>query len=190
MNLQNLRAPHYVGVPSCPGYFVNAVGQVVSTHPRYNRKSGQSEWRELSGWLRNGYRAVNIKTPEGMKSKLVHVLIMEAFAGPKLGRMVNHKDGNKQNNNLSNLEYVTAAENVQHAWDMGLNENARKSNLTKNKFLNPEGFAFNAALTREQVKEIRKLLGSKSQAEIAREYGVAKSAITRIKLNQTYRETV
>lgn len=57
----------------------------------------------------NGY----VRTVVDGKNKLVHRLVMLAFYGDsKL--CVNHKDGNKQNNKLSNLEYVTNKQNSQH----------------------------------------------------------------------------
>jgi hypothetical protein len=59
------------------------------------------------------------------KQKLIylHKLLAEAFIpnpDPKKYTQVNHKDCNKQNNSLSNLEWVTHQENVQHARDNNL----------------------------------------------------------------------
>jgi len=54
-------------------------------------------------------------------SKAVHILIAEAFIpNPENKPEVNHKDGDKFNYNISNLEWVTGSENMQHAYDTGL----------------------------------------------------------------------
>jgi hypothetical protein len=46
---------------------------------------------------------------------------MEAFVGPRPdGHEVNHIDGDRENNHLANLEYVTHAENITHAYALGL----------------------------------------------------------------------
>lgn len=49
-------------------------------------------------------------------SQKTHMLVLEAFLGPRPSsrHVVNHKDGNKQNNRLSNLEWATYAENSKH----------------------------------------------------------------------------
>lgn len=44
---------------------------------------------------------------------------MNAFKGEANGKFVNHKDSCRSNNKLSNLEYVTQAENIRHAIDAG-----------------------------------------------------------------------
>jgi len=51
----------------------------------------------------------------------IHILVARAFLGtPKLGYEVNHIDGDRCNNRLDNLEYVTEAENKAHAVRLGL----------------------------------------------------------------------
>lgn len=67
-------------------------------------------------------------------SVAVHELVAKAFIGPKPkdARTVNHKDGNKTNNNVSNLEWATYKENNRHARIMLLNkQHGERCNLTK-----------------------------------------------------------
>lgn len=64
---------------------------------------------------RNGYWVVNITR----RTSYVHRLVCEAFFGPiPQGMTVNHKDGDKQNNALNNLEIVTYSQNHLHAFDI------------------------------------------------------------------------
>lgn len=62
----------------------------------------------------NGYLYVNIdQTP-----KLVHRLVALHFIPNPYGyTQVNHKDGDKQNNHYTNLEWVNAEQNINHAWE-------------------------------------------------------------------------
>lgn len=69
------------------------------------------------------------------KRVMVHLLVAEAFIGHNHNNYeVNHKDGVKTNNTLSNLEYVTMLENRRHAWKNGLYNNNYKRNLRKEKY--------------------------------------------------------
>lgn len=68
---------------------------------------------------RGGYKIVTLCKDKSRKTKTVHRLEMEAFLG-KSNLQVNHKDGIKTNNDLTNLEYVTAKQNIRHAIKNGL----------------------------------------------------------------------
>lgn len=65
----------------------------------------------------HGYRCVHLQIPKGKKIfQYIHRLVAEAFIiNPQLKQQVNHIDGNKANNCLYNLEWVTAKENATHA---------------------------------------------------------------------------
>lgn len=63
-----------------------------------------------------GYYYVNLFKNGKGKNQLVHRLVTTAFLPNPLGKpQVNHKDGNKLNNNLDNLEWSTPKENTQHS---------------------------------------------------------------------------
>lgn len=68
-----------------------------------------------------GYRAVALTKNGKAIHRYVHRLVMLAFVGePPEGHEVNHRDGDKSNNALANLEYVTRSENNNHAFASGL----------------------------------------------------------------------
>ncbi|AYV76739.1 MAG: HNH endonuclease [Terrestrivirus sp.] len=63
----------------------------------------------------------------GKKSKRVHIMVANAFLEKKPNAtIVNHKDGNKSNNHIDNLEWVTVLENNVHAIETGLRKSIRK----------------------------------------------------------------
>jgi len=69
----------------------------------------------------DGYLKVSLCLRGQRQHKFIHDLVSREFLGPRpCGTQVNHKDGKKTNNHFSNLEYVTAKENVRHAWKLGL----------------------------------------------------------------------
>ena len=82
---------------------------------------------------KNGYERVGFNG--GQETVFVHRLVARAFCdGFEDGLVVNHKDGNKLNNNADNLEWVTASENVQHAHDTGLCASARNVAVGKDNY--------------------------------------------------------
>ncbi|KAG5186310.1 hypothetical protein JKP88DRAFT_240912 [Tribonema minus] len=95
----------------------------IEGHPDCLVSSDGLVWKPSRGWTKGsmkstGYYSVTF----GITEKRVHRLVAAAFLAPPSDKkaQVNHKDGDTTNNNIDNLEYVTAAGNTQHAVDTGL----------------------------------------------------------------------
>lgn len=68
-----------------------------------------------------GYKVVKARNGDRIRTLKVHRLVAEAFLqNPHNKPQINHKDGDKSNNRLGNLEWCTASENIRHAKDTGL----------------------------------------------------------------------
>ena len=79
--------------------------------------------RFLRGWVTDtGYRAVALTDDSGciLQNVSLHRLIAKTYLGDFPDMQVNHKDGNKLNNNITNLEWVTPSENTIHSNETGL----------------------------------------------------------------------
>ena len=80
--------------------------------------------------INSGYHKLSLSKAKVKYSRTVHRLVMLTFSPiPNASKMqVNHIDGDKKNNNLSNLEWVTCGDNHRHAYETGLKDS------TKNKY--------------------------------------------------------
>lgn len=70
---------------------------------------------------KNGYERVDLSRNNRRKKAKVHRVVLSSFTGKNIKLDVNHKDCNKLNNNLDNLEWCTRSENLIHAVQNGLN---------------------------------------------------------------------
>ena len=132
----------------------------------------------LRPWIgRGGYLKVCLSNGSKRRWTYVHRLVCECYHEQIAGKIeVNHKDGNKFNNNIDNLEWVTRAENNIHAFREGLKAGVRGEKNVGHK------------LTENQVLEIRKLRGIKTQREIEVIYGVSHSHVSKIQRNENWKE--
>lgn len=70
---------------------------------------------------RGGYLLVSLVVDGDRKDFSPHRIVARAFVpGYRVGLQINHKDGNKTNNNADNLEWCTASKNMYHAYANGL----------------------------------------------------------------------
>ena len=89
----------------------------VSDAGRVRRHDNNRILKPSRNWA--GYLVVNLLL-ERRQTRLVHRLVAEAFLGPcPAGHNVNHKDSDRANARLQNLEYVTPKANTQHAINQG-----------------------------------------------------------------------
>ena len=92
-------------------YEISSIGNVR------NSKTGRILKKDKS---RNYYEVV-LSQQGKTKKYAIHRLVAEHFINnPKNKPQVNHKDGNKLNNNIENLEWVTVSENIKHSYTNGL----------------------------------------------------------------------
>ena len=109
-----------------PNYYVTEDGRIVSTKRVAGRdgKGVCTTHKELST-LHNqtGYCMVNLTKDKQSKTRYIHRLVAQAYLeNPNNLPQVNHKDGNKDNNHYTNLEWCTALHNNLHAINSGLRE--------------------------------------------------------------------
>jgi predicted XRE-type DNA-binding protein len=122
---------------------------------------------------KKGYKAIKLNSREFR----IHQVIVVAAGFNPTGLTVNHIDGDKLNNRIDNLEVVSNAINMKHAFTSGLYDNRdyRGENHPSNKLRDID------------IIEIKKLLKTKMhQGEIAKLFNVSQSTISRIKLGQNW----
>lgn len=138
----------------------------------------------------NGYMQVHLCSGGIRRSHTVHRLVAEAFLGVPTQRMdANHKNGIKTDNRLSNLEFITPAENMSHCVKTGLYPFGRRNGSCTSPSSRPRGEQTKThKLTLQQVKSIRaeRTAGATFTA-LAKKYGVAVSNIESIAKFRTWR---
>lgn len=135
------------------------------------------KWRMLKSHVSStGYLRVDVIYNGKKKTVKLHRLIGIHFIdNPNNLKILNHIDGNKLNNDISNLEWCTSSHNNQEAWNNGL--------YTK-KYGADNG---NACLTWGQAQEIRSMKANGIKRKAIREhFGVSESTVDKIVANKIY----
>lgn len=168
----HLTTTHWRRVPGYEGiYSVSRIGQVR----RDMRFAGTNAKLLKLSLGTDGYEYVRLSKGGVQRYFSIHRLVALCFLGecPK-GCNVNHKNGDKTDNRLENLEYVTYSENSRHAYRKGLAPVGEKHGLSK--------------LTTEKVKEIKRLLKTMDVTRTAKAAGVPYSTVNAIAKGRTWRD--
>lgn len=95
-------------IPNCDGYYQ------ISSYGRVKTKKGKF----IKPFVNNNNYCEVVLKKLNMKHFRVHRLVAQAFIpNPKNLKCVNHKDGNKSNNKVTNLDWCGYKENIRHAFD-------------------------------------------------------------------------
>lgn len=159
-----------------PKYQVSNYGRVKSFNDYHTSGSG----RFVKSWkVPNGYLVVQL-CDGSKRRRVVQVgrLVLENFYSKKnMDKLeCNHKDTNKLNNHLSNLEWVTASDNIKHSYASGARKpnHGEKCNFSK--------------LTEADILAIRELASNGvSNKEIAETYKTAPTNISKIVLRKRWK---
>lgn len=148
-------------------YEVSNLGRVRSL-PKKTRKG----IRVLKP-IKQSYLTVDLCKDGVVKKHLIHRIVAKEFiSNPEMKQEVNHKDGNKHNNSIDNLEWVTRCENRKHAFDIGL-QSAKGSKNSQSK------------LNESQVLEIFK--SNLRGFELSKLYNISPGTICDIKKRRSWK---
>ena len=150
-------------------YWISTFGRAYSLYKanKYGRENGFLKPHEN----RNGYLRIELKCEDGSaKAFAIHRIVMIEFCNiiNYQSIEVNHKDGNKHNNFIGNLEWVNRSQNIKHSYYTGLNPNA--------------------IITIEQADQIGKMLSLKiSHKEISNKLNIPLHIIRDISAGNSWR---
>jgi len=172
-------------------YKIYRNGDIESMPRPYKNQFGDSKKLSSAKLLktfmsRNGYLYVDISRDGKTYRRSVHSLVTEAYIGKIPHKLeINHIDGDKENNNYSNLEYVTSSYNKKHAFAMGLRPvTAKQINARRITGLRNKG-------KRKYSKEISdsviydRTVNNMMHKDLVNKYGICAGIITRM-TNEAY----
>lgn len=153
-------------------YEVSSLGRVRRIKAGQGARTNRCRSLKLR---KDGYLEVALQVEGKRKDILVHILVAEAFIGPRKPQFtVNHKNLDKTDNRPENLEYLTVRENVRHAASAGVMGVTGELNGS-------------AKLTRQKARDIRERHANGDRvSEIARDYGVTHRTIDLVVNGKTW----
>lgn len=146
----------------------------INNHPKNKIRSYPE--RILKPDICNGYYRIALWWGNKiiMRDYLHRIIAKEFIPNPNQYKYINHKDGNKLNNSLENLEWCTATHNACHAKNNGLNNNRLENHA-------------NAKLTNIEVSFIKEMFSlGVSDSDIAEAYNCSRGTINSIRIGKSW----
>ena len=149
---------------SNPDYYVDSKGNIYNSKLQLMRKS----------YYPHGYQKATVIKPKGTsggkyKNYQVHRLVALHFLPGDSSLDINHKDGNKANNDVSNLEWVTKSQNIRHALDTGLSPERGESHHA-------------AKFSEDLINQVREDLDKGMRVkDVVKKYGISQPHVSSIK---------
>lgn len=154
-------------IPFAPTYSVSSKGRVRRDD------TGRIIKPSLAG---RGYPSWIAYAEPSAKRFYVHRAVAYAFLGPPPNfkdaarAEVNHKNGDKEDNRRSNIEWLSSRDNKTHAYDIGLRKHGENHPDSK--------------LSDEDVRTIRELRGRVPQKVLAKRFGVSRPLISEVQIGR------
>lgn len=163
-------------------YEISNLGRIRSTDSIIKRSNGWPYFRKgkilKPSSKYGGYYKGAVCVNKKMISYKIHRLVAEVFIpNPENKEEVNHIDGNKLNNNISNLEWCTRQENIKHCIDNNLQIPFKGEEIGT------------SILKESQVNEIREKFTPRiyTRSKLAKEYGVSEATIKDVLYRRTWK---
>lgn len=175
----------------------NNVRPVLGTDGRYGvTRRGQVWSCRFQMWRKpyvntTGYLCVSVCVNYRKRNRYIHRIIAEAWIpNPKRLPHVNHKDGDKINNRLSNLEWCSKSDDVRHAWRIGL----MKMTVERRAKCAAHGKRMARAWAKLNMRKARRIrhlcAAGMSQRAAGERYGVARESVRQVVRGISYKEAV
>lgn len=174
MDIRDIKTEVFFPVKDYEGFYeVSNFGSV--------RKVVGGKFRYLKHTLRSdGYTMVQLNNGKNVKALLTHRVVALSMLSEGMSEekcYVNHRDGDKHNNHVSNLEWVTLKENNKHSWRVGLTKGRKGIDNPSSNF------------TEEQLELIKECLDKGVlQKTIAEAFYVSQTTISNFKRGVHYSE--